>query len=744
VSRSGFHPHEEADRATGPAGSAEAGQAPPSGRPRKSRADLPLACIVLAAGRGTRMCATLPKVCFPVVGVPAINRSIASYRACGIQNIVVVVAPDGRQVIDTVSAEFENILFAAQREPLGTGHAVKVGFEPLRRLGFDGLVLCTVGDKVVQREAVEAVLDGLLRSGSDAAMGVTRKPDAPDMGRVILNQAHFVEAVVEERDLRAAEILGRLARVARRSGQVALKPLRKECLERLGSESACERYLGRVWTRLAATDYIRAAHLREVLPPRAGHLRIGGRWASAATVRRRALFENESLYLFRTQTLARGLRLIRPRRHGETYITDIVAALAHPRDGGPPARVVPVVLREADWVIGFNTPSQLLSLEEKIRARVTGAQQVGGEAPVVTRRALKPVREWLRLLDTFPPRMRRALSGVYGPDPSVIQRQRRLLRRLLERFGSTFGPERRVVLARAPGSVNLMGRHVDVVGGFINVTNVNREAMVAASPREDDLVRLVVADSRPRQTREFAIGREIASLGWDDWLTYISSDRVRQMVAQARGEWSHIARAAAVRLQQHVKTRRLRGMDAAVQCDIPLAAGLGASSAMLVAVSEAFVVLNGLEISPHQFVLLCGEGEWFLGSRGTAAAHAGMKLGRRGCVTHLRFFPFEVDRLVRFAGSRPGAPSAPTCAGAPSRPCGRACSSCATGSTSGPISWNMSGTWSRADWASHSATCTACSRSCPPGQVRQPWPACCPRGDAGSSRRPSQASGWRA
>ena len=101
----------------------------------------PMACIVMAAGRGTRMGAPgLPKVCFPVVGVPVINRSIATYRECGIETIVVVIGGEGQQVIDTVSAEFDGILFARQRNPRGTGDAARAGFEPLRRMQFDGAV----------------------------------------------------------------------------------------------------------------------------------------------------------------------------------------------------------------------------------------------------------------------------------------------------------------------------------------------------------------------------------------------------------------------------------------------------------------------------------------------------------------------------------------------------------------------------------------------------------------------------
>lgn len=610
----------------------------------------PLAAIIMAAGRGTRMCArSLPKVCFPVVGVPAINRSIAAYRACDVRTIVVVIGRDGQQVMDTVTSEFDGVLFAAQREAKGTGDAVRVGFEPLRRLGFDGLVICTVGDKVVQPEAVRAVLEGMEAQDCDGVLAVTEKPKARGMGRVLLNDCREIVGIVEDRDLCAAELLLRMDRRCRTTkGSLDASALRKECLQAMGSEEACSRFLGRAWSRIRTADRVASARLRSNLPAKPGFLRVGSRTLSAAAVRRASKYVNESLYLFRASVLPRGLRMLKPNAAGEVYITDMVSALANPPKGRPKTRLLACLLRDPDWMLGFNTPAELLNLEEKIRSRVRGAQRVGRVTLSLSRRILKPAGEWLRRLEACPPSVRRKLANVYGPDASVLDRRRRALLRPLRRFCRAYGPDRKVVIARAPASANIMGRHIDEVGGFINVTSVDHEALLVASPREDDLVRLVRADERGHPRREFAIGREIASLGWDDWLTYISSQRVRQMVLQARGDWGNIVRAAAVRLQQRFKTRRLRGMDAVVHSTIPLAAGLGASSAMLVAVSECFVALNGLEMTPHQFVLLCGEGEWYLGSRGTAAAHAGMKLGRRGYVTHLRFSPFEVDRLVPF------------------------------------------------------------------------------------------------
>jgi galactokinase len=89
-------------------------------------------------------------------------------------------------------------------------------------------------------------------------------------------------------------------------------------------------------------------------------------------------------------------------------------------------------------------------------------------------------------------------------------------------------------------------------------------------------------------------------------------------------------------------------MDLAVDSDIPMAAGMSSSSALVVAVAEAAVALNGLDLAPRQFVNFCGEGEWFVGTRGGSADHAAMKFGSRGMVSHVKFYEFELIERVRF------------------------------------------------------------------------------------------------
>jgi N-acetylgalactosamine kinase len=59
-------------------------------------------------------------------------------------------------------------------------------------------------------------------------------------------------------------------------------------------------------------------------------------------------------------------------------------------------------------------------------------------------------------------------------------------------------------------------------------------------------------------------------------------------------------------------------------------------------------VFNRLPVSARRLVSLCGEGEWFVGTRGGAADHAAIRLSHRGCVTRVGFFPFRIEDSGRF------------------------------------------------------------------------------------------------
>src|SRR5271154_2100 len=93
--------------------------------------------IILAAGQGTRMNPPRPKVMHEVAGLPILGHVIAAMKGAGVERIVVVIAPDAREVRDfAASLGAQSVV---QDEQLGTGHAAQCAAPALA--GFPGSLI---------------------------------------------------------------------------------------------------------------------------------------------------------------------------------------------------------------------------------------------------------------------------------------------------------------------------------------------------------------------------------------------------------------------------------------------------------------------------------------------------------------------------------------------------------------------------------------------------------------------------
>ncbi len=225
---------------------------------------------------------------------------------------------------------------------------------------------------------------------------------------------------------------------------------------------------------------------------------------------------------------------------------------------------------------------------------------------------------------------------LYGKE---ISYQKKRYINLLELFINKYG-NKNVVITRSPGRINLMGRHIDHRGGGINVMATDKDTVAVASARDDDEVHITNVDKNYGD-RRFSISRYSSITSHTDWLEYLDTPEAMKSLESSGGDWGNYVKAAVLRFQFE-SDAPLCGMDMAFSGEIPAAMGLSSSSSIVVAVAEAVVALNSINIETDKFITLCGEGEWFVGSRGGAGDHAAMKCGEKGKITHLSFKPFVV------------------------------------------------------------------------------------------------------
>ncbi len=191
-----------------------------------------------------------------------------------------------------------------------------------------------------------------------------------------------------------------------------------------------------------------------------------------------------------------------------------------------------------------------------------------------------------------------------------------------------------------------MGRHVDHRGGTTNFLAIDRETLAVAGLREDDEVLAVNTQPGKYKPVRFKIAELMGRMGWHDWLDFVNSDWVRNIVYVSAGHWGNYIKAALLRLQHRYQDVRVRGLNMAVSGNIPIAAGLSSSSSIVVATLQSAIALNNFDVTSQQFIDLCGEGEWFVGSRGGAGDHAAIHLGQRGKIVQVGYLPFRVEKVI--------------------------------------------------------------------------------------------------
>jgi len=169
------------------------------GSTRRSRRG-PLAAIVLAAGKGTRMRSRRAKVLHEVCGRPMVYYPVRRALEAGANPVVVVVGHQGGEVRDSLRRLLPGapLRFARQREQRGTAHAVRAARPALR--GFAGSVLILSGDvPLITAHTLEAVMQA--RAGSAALAFATMTLENPEgYGRVVHAPGRGPALVVEEKD----------------------------------------------------------------------------------------------------------------------------------------------------------------------------------------------------------------------------------------------------------------------------------------------------------------------------------------------------------------------------------------------------------------------------------------------------------------------------------------------------------------------------------------------------------------
>lgn len=160
------------------------------------------AAIVLAAGQGTRMQSNLPKVLHPIAGRPMLLSVLDTLAKVKPDRTVVVVAPGMDAVADAARSHPLSPQIAIQKQPLGTGHAVRAAEAALGK--FSGDVLILYGDSpLIEAATLRRLLATRRRKPQPAVVVAGFMPfDLEQYGRLAFDDDGALAGIVEFRDLK--------------------------------------------------------------------------------------------------------------------------------------------------------------------------------------------------------------------------------------------------------------------------------------------------------------------------------------------------------------------------------------------------------------------------------------------------------------------------------------------------------------------------------------------------------------
>lgn len=148
--------------------------------------------VILAAGKGTRMNSTLPKVLHQLAGRSLLGHVIDTARQLKPNKIIVVYGYGGEAVPDAF--EDKDIVWVEQKEQLGTGHAVQ---QTIPFLDKDARTLILLGDvPLLNAESCQQ----LLKRTQELGLLTVSKNDPSGYGRIVRNAQGGISAIVEHKD----------------------------------------------------------------------------------------------------------------------------------------------------------------------------------------------------------------------------------------------------------------------------------------------------------------------------------------------------------------------------------------------------------------------------------------------------------------------------------------------------------------------------------------------------------------
>lgn len=218
---------------------------------------------------------------------------------------------------------------------------------------------------------------------------------------------------------------------------------------------------------------------------------------------------------------------------------------------------------------------------------------------------------------------------TYGDSKGKVQAQFERMEELLDSFCTAFGPDEPVEVHRAPGRVNLIGEHTDYNGLPVLPIALDRDILCAVSPRNDG--KCLVRNIDPRFPEfDFPAYQAPTRLGIGHWGNYV--------LAAQYGLYEEGA-------THGIDVGEFSGANMLYCGNVPTAAGLSSSSALVVVSALALLGVHDKWIEEPDLAQLLSRAEHFVGTQGGGMDQTISLLGHKDHALKIDFRPFGFESV---------------------------------------------------------------------------------------------------
>lgn len=164
-----------------------------------------ITAIILAAGKGTRMKSSVPKVLHKIAGKEMISYVLDSVIKAGVKDIIIVAGSNFNEVKNFIKSKYnQNIKIIKQRPLLGTGHAVLTVIKS--KIKIHPFVFILNGDvPLIQPITLRQIIKMFTNTKCDGIIAVSKVKNPFGYGRIIRDENNNIIKIVEEKDANILE-----------------------------------------------------------------------------------------------------------------------------------------------------------------------------------------------------------------------------------------------------------------------------------------------------------------------------------------------------------------------------------------------------------------------------------------------------------------------------------------------------------------------------------------------------------